>query len=141
MSNETLDLAKKYIAGLARKDPAAIIAVLHDDVVVEEANPLVAGVDKAGSKRCQGEAVRAFMRDLTTMLSKVEFTDVVWRTTNDGLVLFEATGDMALADGKPYSNSYLMVFESKDGKLIRVKEFMNPVTYARAVGMPLEQLP
>jgi ketosteroid isomerase-like protein len=139
--NEALRLGKSYIAALTRGDPEGVIALLHDHIVIEEANPLVKDENQPGSKTCSGDAVRSLMREMPKYLSRVKFDNGIWRTTNDGLAVFEAAGDMALGDGRPYRNKYLMIFEASAGKLIRVKEYINPVIWARANGVPLDSIP
>ena len=80
-------------------------------------------------------------RDVTTLVARIAFDNVIWRTTSDGLVLFEADGDLVYNNGDPYRNHYLMFFEVADGKIIRWREYYSPVVWARAVGAPLETLP
>jgi ketosteroid isomerase-like protein len=140
-ADETLKIAQAFIAALSRRDPDTLIPMLADNVVMESAYPLVPGEDKPGAKICTGESVRAFLRGARKTLSKIEFTNVVWRTTNDGLAIFEAVGDLAYADGRPYRNNYLMMFKVANGKLVHWKEYFNPVIWARAFGAPLESLP
>jgi ketosteroid isomerase-like protein len=140
-SDEAMTLAKGFVDGLSRRDPAALLAIVHDDFVMEAAFPLVHGEDQTGARRCAGEAVRSFLRNFPKGLSKLAFHDVVWRTTSDGLVLFEANGEMNYADGRPYNNIYLWFFEISDGKILRLREYFSPVIWARACGIPLENLP
>jgi ketosteroid isomerase-like protein len=138
---ETLELGKRFVEALCRRDPPDLLAVLHDKFVMAAVYPLVPGVDRAGAKTCAGEAVREFVRQVPKVLSKVQFHNVVWRTTDDGLAVFEADGDMAYADGRPYKNNYLWMFESADGKLTLLKEYFNPMIWARACGAPFDSLP
>lgn len=139
--NEALELGRKVIDGLENKDADAIIAVLHDDVVLEVPFPLVAGEDTTGSRRQRGEAVREYLYDSNRRTANVHFANAVWRTTDDGLAMFQGDGEIVLSDGRPYRNHYLMLFEARDGKIVRWWEYYNPVIAARAFGAPLETIP
>ncbi len=46
---------------------------------------------------------------------------------------------MMMANGRPYRNRYIFRFETKNGKITRIREYTNPVTSAIAFGLPLPQ--
>ena len=81
------------------------------------------------------------MRNMPNVLGSLRFENVVWRTTDDGLAVFEGDGRATLPNGRPYYNHYLMMFEVADGKIARWHEYFNPVTAARVNEMPLDLLP
>ncbi len=136
-----LAVAKKLIHHLERREPEGVISVLHDDIVLELPYPIVEGENTTGTRRQTGEAVQAYLRHSKALTRSNKFNNVIWRTTNDGVAVFQADGDCTLSDGRPYLNHYLFLFEVKDGKVIRWVEYMNPVTAARAFGAPLESIP
>lgn len=139
--SETLSIAQAAIAALSRRDPEALFALLDEDCVMEAAYPIREGENVTGASRCQGQAVRDFVTDVTRLVARIDFRNVVWRTTSDGLALFEADGDLEYMNGDPYRNHYLMFFEVTDGKIVRWREYYSPVVWARAVGAPLDTLP
>jgi hypothetical protein len=57
----------------------------------------------------------------------------------DGKLVFATmSGDYIQADGsRPYTNVYVFRFAISDGKIQRVDEYANPVTFARLAGIPI----
>jgi ketosteroid isomerase-like protein len=140
-SNEALDVAKSFIAAFTRRDGETLSSVLHDNVILESPYPLVKGENVPGSKRCQGASVHAHMKNIKNVVGSLQFKNVVWRTTNDGLVLFQADGDLTLPNGRPYLNHYLFLFEVAAGRIVRWHEYYSPVIAARANEIPLDSIP
>jgi len=140
-ANEALELAKQVIAGLERKDAALVKAVLHEDVVLHVPFPLVAGENMVGTRRQVGEAVRRYLDESNALTETVRFANPVWRTTDDGLAMFQADGEVMLRDGRPYLNHYLFLFEARDGRITQWWEYYNPVIAANAFGAPLDTIP
>jgi ketosteroid isomerase-like protein len=134
-------VAQRLIDALERRDPDGVIALLHDDVVLELPYPILAGENTTGTRRQTGKAVHAYLHDSKALTARNKFNNVIWRLTGDGVAMFQADGDCTLSDGRPYLNHYLFLFELKDGKVVRWVEYMNPVTAARAFGAPLEAIP
>jgi ketosteroid isomerase-like protein len=139
--NETLALAKQVIAGLEQKDAATVIAVLHEDIVLHVPFPLVEGENATGTRRQTGEAVHRYLHESNGLTETVRFNNQVWRTTDDGLALFQSDGEVRLRDGRPYLNHYLFLFEAMDGKISQWWEYYNPVIAAIAFGAPLDSIP
>jgi ketosteroid isomerase-like protein len=136
-----LKLAKTFIDALTRKDVPKLLSMLHDKVMLEAPYPLAPGEDVVGARRCTGAAVGEYIEAVAGKVDRIQFKNVIWRTTNDGLALFEADGDLTYPDGRPYRNIYLMVFEAADGKIVRWREYFSPIIWARAYGAPLDSLP
>ena len=140
-SDEALGVAKRFITALAQRDGEALCSVLHEDVTVENPFPMVEGENRPGSRRCRGASVHAHMKNMPHVLGSLRFENVIWRTTSDGLAMFEADGDATLPNGRPYRNHYLMLFEVALRKIVHWQEYYSPVIAARANGMPLDLLP
>jgi ketosteroid isomerase-like protein len=140
-TDEALNVAMSIIDALTRRDPEGMISLMDEGIVLEVAFPMVKGENVTGSKRQTGKAVHAYAQDLKRLTKQMRFSNVIWRTTNDGLALFEADGDTILSDGRLYPNHYLMVFEVANGKVIRWRQYHNPVNAIRAYGKPLDSLP
>ena len=139
--DDTLTTAKKLVDALSRRDTAGLLALLAEDILLEVPFPLVPGENVTGARYQRGEAVRTYVRDVEVRTASIKFENVEWRTTNDGLAIFRADGDITLSDGRPYPNHYLMLFEAADGKITRWVEYLNPVSAIRAYGAPLESIP
>lgn len=140
-ADEALQVAKTFVAAMAGRDGKGMSAALHEDVVCESPFPLVKGENGPGTKWAQGESVHAHCRNIANVIASMEFKNVTWRTTNDGLAMFQADGDATLPSGKPYCNHYLMLFQVKNGKIAHWYEYYSPVIAARANGLPLDIIP
>lgn len=140
-ADEALRVARQLVDALERRETEQVIALLHDDIVLEVPFPLVSGENTTGTRRQAGRAVHDYLYDSRARTARNRFTNVVWRTTSDGLALFQADGEVTLSDGRPYRNHYLFVFEVTDGKVVRWVEYYNPVIAARAFGVPLDSIP
>lgn len=67
---------------------------------------------------------------------------LVDRTTyvaNDGKTAFvETKGDLIQRDtGASYRNVYVFKLSMQDGRITHVREYANPVTFAKLMGIPL----
>jgi len=140
-SEDALSVAKQLINALEKRDSEGVIALLHDDIVLELPFPILAGENTTGTRRQAGTAVHDYLRHSRELTAENSFTNVVWRITDDGLAMFQSDGVCTLSDGRPYLNHYLFLFEVRDGKVIRWVEYLNPVIAARAFGAPLEAIP
>ena len=138
---EALALGKQVIDGLEQRNADAVIAVLHEDIVLHVPFPLVEGENRTGTRRQAGKAVHQYLREANSLTETIRFNNVVWRTTDDGLAMFQADGAVKLRDGRPYLNHYLFLFEARDGKISQWWEYYNPVIAALAFGAPLETIP
>jgi ketosteroid isomerase-like protein len=140
-ADDSLRLGQKLIDCLTAGDNEAIIPLLHDNVVLEVVFPFVKGEDKTGARYQRAKAVHEYLRDAKRRTASIEFKNVFWHTTNDGWAIFRSDAANTLTDGSPYPQSYLFMFETQDGKIIRWLEYMNPVCAVKALGAPLESLP
>jgi ketosteroid isomerase-like protein len=61
-----------------------------------------------------------------------------YATGDGGTVFVECKGDLILAEtGTPYHNVYIFKVTFRDGQIMHIAEYANPVTFAKLVGMPL----
>src|SRR4051812_43076329 len=100
-SSEALTVAKRFIDALAQRDGEMLSSLLHEDVILRSPYPVAPGENRPGSKRCEGASVHAHMKNMAHVLGSLAFKNVVWRTTSDGLALFQADGHATLPNGKP----------------------------------------
>jgi ketosteroid isomerase-like protein len=140
-SSEALAVAQRLIEGLRQRDPDVILPLLAENVVLEVPFPLVEGENRTGARRSSGQAVRDYLRDVRAATSDIRFDNVVWRTTTDGVAIFQADGKLTLSNGGAYENHYLMMFEVVGGKVVRWREYLSPIVWARSSGVPLDTLP
>ena len=140
-ATQSLALGKQLVGFLTSGQLLEIIPLLHEDIVLEVVFPFVKGENTTGARYQRGQAVHDYIHDANRRTAKIEFMNEVWRTTNDGWAIFQADAGNVLADGTPYPQSYLFMFEAKDGKIVRWLEYLNPVCAVRAMGLPLESLP
>lgn len=60
------------------------------------------------------------------------------RTASDpGIAFAEGLGVMMLANGNPCRNRNLFRFDTENGKIKRIREYLNPITAALSFGIPL----
>jgi ketosteroid isomerase-like protein len=140
-TTDALALAQQLVEGLRRLDHTMITPLLDKDILLEVPFPLVEGEDRTGARRSRGPAVTAYLHQVCAACAEIRFENVVWRTADDGVALFQADGVIKLANGGAYNNHYLMMFEARDGKIVRWREYLSPVIWARSAGAPLESLP
>ena len=92
--------------------------------------------------RCAANVERTLSKKVPGVhAASVNFANVAWRTTGDGLAMFQGDGEIVLSDGRPYRNHYLMLFEASGGRIVHWWEYYNPVTAMRAFGGPLDAIP
>lgn len=117
-TSEALDVARRFVDALERRDGQALSSILHEDVVLESPFAMVLGENTPGSRRCAGESVHAHMKNMPNVLGSMEFTNVVWRSTTDGTMLIAGKCYLELfhysrpdpidssAASEPYRNGY-----------------------------------
>ena len=140
-ADETLGIAQTFMAAFERRDAATLLSMLHENAVLEVAYPFLKGENGLGNPRQTGAAVPAYIEEFRKRSAAVRFSNSVWRTTSDGLALFQTDSVMRLSDGSLYANHYLFWFAVADGKIVWWREYYNPVAAARAFGLPLEAMP
>ena len=84
------------------------------------------------------QATVEYQRKTLDAFSQLKMRDMQVAVSEDGdMVFVEARGDYISKDGKPYRNVYIFKFALEDGKIVKVFEYANPVTYAMLVGLPI----
>jgi ketosteroid isomerase-like protein len=85
------------------------------------------------------EAVLRYLEGVVRGFSKRTLTDLALYATSDGGTVFaEVKGDLIQADtGTPYRNVYVFKFTFRDGQIVHIAEYANPVTFAKLAGMPI----
>ncbi len=132
-------LAYQYIRALEAKDKQAILSILTDDFALEipcnvsgtnDFSDSWQGIDKADANY---ELSFQLIEHVT--YEALEVTP----GRDDSVAFAEGLGVMMMANGRPYRNRYVFRFDVRDGKIRRIREYLNPVTSAVAFGLPLPQ--
>lgn len=130
-------MGREYLRALQAKDKHAIFAILADDFALEVPFNVPGTNDYSDSWRGL-EAADANYDVTFRIIQDLIYTELEFTPGRDDNVAFaEGLGVMTMANGRPYRNRYIFRFETRDGKLSRIREYANPVTSAIAFGLPL----
>lgn len=138
------ELGREYLRALQAKDKAAILAILADDfeLVVPCA---LSGVNDSSIATWRGltgpdgadvNLDKTFEKIEPICYPDLEFT----RGANPDVAFAEGMGDMRMVTNRPYRNMYVFRFDSDAGKLKRIREYVNPITWAISMGVPLPEV-
>ncbi len=131
------DLAQTYLDALQAKDKGTILSILADEFVLEVPCNVSGTNDFSDSWRGIEIASEKY-DDTFERIEVLQYTDVEIFGGSDGTVAFaEGLGVMKMATGLPYENRYVFRFDAENGKITRIREYLNPVTSAIAFGIPL----
>ena len=133
-----LDLVEIFFEALEKHDISLIERHLADDVVeiipfsnTGKPDPFYAFNGKA--------EVLGYLNTIVTNFSRVVLVDRRYSVSDNGSSVFlQAEGDLVQAGtGAKYQNVYIFKFEIRDGQLVHIDEYANPITYALLAGLPL----
>lgn len=86
-----------------------------------------------GPPEMRGEAARRFIGAIPKLFSRMNFTEItVHGTTPGGVIAAEYASDGATRAGEPYRNRYAGFFEVRNGKIVRWREYFDPVVIKTA---------
>ena len=84
------------------------------------------------------DATVEYQRRTLDAFSQLKMRDMQVTIGADGNTVFvESKGDYVSKEGKPYNNVYIFKFVLDSGKIVKVFEYANPVTYALLAGLPI----
>jgi ketosteroid isomerase-like protein len=134
------DIALAYIERLQAKDKAGILAILADDFVLEVPNTVSGTNDPAEIRQAVGLDGAANMLDMAFVtIETIKYVDIDVNPSTDPRVVFvETLGVMQMFNGRPYNNRYVFRFDVVDGKIQRIREYLNPITGAISFEIPLQ---
>jgi ketosteroid isomerase-like protein len=83
------------------------------------------------------DAVLGYLQTILDNFKQADMVDRKTFITDDGTTVFvEGRGDLILKKtGRPYRNIYVFKFGISDGKITEIREYANPVIYAKALGL------
>ncbi|MGE3692084.1 MAG: nuclear transport factor 2 family protein [Novosphingobium sp.] len=131
------DLADAYITALQAHDKQGILSILADDF------ELIVPCDVSGAndltQRWSGLQSADVNYEATfRKIVKLKYVDIEITPGRDDTVAFlEGLGEMMLDNGNPYCNRYIFRFDTENGKIRRIREYLNPITAAIAMEIPL----
>ncbi|QMS86248.1 nuclear transport factor 2 family protein (plasmid) [Nostoc edaphicum CCNP1411] len=82
------------------------------------------------------ETIFRHFSTLPKAMKRMAFIDrKIYPTLNPNLAIAEYYGETEIADtGRSYNNHYCGLFELRDGRLISVKEYFNPLVFKESFG-------
>jgi len=126
---EPVEVVERFFAALEAMDVGAFVALWHDDGVQE-----MPFAPPGFPRRLEGkEAIRRQYGGLPDAYVSMRFPRRL-RAAGDGLVVAEYGGEIALRSGGRYDNTYVGLFEVRDGRLRRFVECFDPQVLADAFG-------
>ena len=141
MSNTNLvsqHAVDKFFRALADRDVSIASAVFTEKTV--EIIPLAMAGGIAPEQVFDGkDAVLGYLQTILDNFKQAVMVDRKTFITDDGTTVFvEGRGDLILEKtGQPYRNIYVFKFSIADGKITDIREYANPVIYAKALGLKI----
>ena len=120
----TAELAQAFLEALATRDVEEVMPLWDPHGVLE-----FPFAPEGSPNTFEGvEAIRTTLSSAFEQRVRIRFLDVVAHQASDpDLAFVEFKGEMALQDGTPYNNTYIAKVEARGGKLLRFREFFNPL--------------
>lgn len=129
MSASNKQVAVTFLHALCDGDVATLKTVMADDIVA-----ILPGSANIAGTRHQAEVLGVCM--MFPKISKNGLKVTVHNVTaEDDRVAIEWEGECTLLNGQEYNNVYHMLFFVRDGKVVRMKEYLD-TKLADAVIMP-----
>ncbi|MBD0417051.1 nuclear transport factor 2 family protein [Oryzicola mucosus] len=132
------DLTETYLNALEGQNLETISSLLADvptiDIPFSNTGDLAPWFNFEGREQALGYIATIFKN-----FSQVKLVDRTIYAANDGKTAFvETKGDLIQRDtGASYRNVYVFKLSMQDGRITHVREYANPVTFAKLMGIPL----
>ena len=126
----------EFFRALSERDLSIAGAVLTEEAV--ETIPLAMAGGTDPERVFDGkDAVLGYLQTILDNFKQAVMVDRQTFIADDGATAFvEGRGDLILKQtGQPYRNIYVFRFSISDGKITEVREYANPVIYAKALGL------
>jgi len=139
MSNTTLasqHAVEEFFRTLSDRDALIASAVLSEEAVLTIPFALAGGTDPE-RVFIGRDAVLGYLKMVLENFTQAAVIDRKTFITDDGATVFvEGRGDLIQkSSGQPYRNLYVFRFTISDGKITDIREYGNPVIYAKALGL------
>jgi ketosteroid isomerase-like protein len=123
-----VDIVTIWLERIGELDIEAALELVDADFVLE----LPYRAD-GGPSRMRGEDAAKFMRVLPKLFARMRFSDVtLHQIVTPGHVIAEYGSDGVTRDGRPYRNTYISMFELRDGRIVLAREYFDPSVIAQA---------
>lgn len=121
---------------LEREDLPAVAAMTDQRVTLTV--PLsFSGAQEPAGRFVGREQVLGYVDSVFTNMATIDFVDVRVSVTAGGKTSFvQANGQFTAADGRPYPNVYVFRYDWSGGRVTRIEEYANPVTFCKTFGHP-----
>ena len=126
----------EFFRALSDRDVSVASAVLTDGSVESIPFAMAGGTDP--ERVFEGKnAVIGYLQTILDNFKQAVMVDRKTFITDDGTTVFvEGRGDLILKQtGQPYRNIYVFRFSLLEGKIAEIREYANPVIYAKALGL------
>ena len=126
----------EFFRALSDRDVSIASAVLTEEAV--ESIPFTMAGGTAPERVFEGkDAVLGYLQTILDNFKQAAMVNRQMFTTDDGTTVFvEGQGDLILKQtGQPYRNIYVFRFSVCHGKITEIREYANPVIYAKALGL------
>jgi ketosteroid isomerase-like protein len=133
-----LELTITFFESLENRDISLIEPHLADDVV--EIIPLSnTGKPDPWFVFTGKSEVLDYLGTIARNFSQVRLVNQRHTVSEDGTSVFVQTeGDLIQAGtGTPYHNVYVFKVETRDGQIVHIDEYANPIAYALLAGLPI----
>ena len=138
-NRSAVDLARAYLEALQAKNKQDILSILSEDFALEIPCNISGTNDFSDSWRGLDTADANYEATFK-MIDILKYADVEYTQGADCNIAFaEGLGVMRMANGRPYRNRYVFRFDTEGGKIKRIREYVNPITFAVAMRLPLPQ--
>ena len=118
-----------FFVTLSSGDLNALALLLHEDASWE---PMVRDIPGAGVHQGRDTVINEFLAPVRGTFRAGDPKVHVAALVSDGdRVMAETRATGQRADGKPYDNRYAWAFELRDGKILRIREYMDSLYVAR----------
>jgi len=122
-----------FFQTLSTGDLDALAVLLHEDMSWE---PMVTDIPGAGEHRGRDKVLNEFLGPIRGVFKPGDPKVHIDAIVSDGdRVMVESHSTGERADGKPYANRYAWAVELKDGKILKVREYMDSLYVARFFDM------
>ena len=126
----------EFFRALSDRDVSIAGAVFTEGIV--ESIPLAMAGGTEPEHLFDGkDAVLGYLQTILDNFKQAVMVDRKTFITDDGDTVFvEGRGDLILEKtGQPYRNIYVFKFSIFDGQITEIREYANPVIYAKALGL------
>ena len=132
-ADRNTQVVKDAYAAFLRGDIAAILDALTDDIEWEGVKGTEGTLPQAGPRRGKAEVARFFQEvDSTTRFDRFEPQEYI--AQGDTVVAVGMYSGIAKANGQRATSDWTMVFNMRDGKIARFREFCDSAALVRAYG-------